>query len=107
MLMICVEAPEQQRVAVGLRARHRDGADRTAAAGAVLDHERLAELVGEIAAGEPRHHVGVAARRIGHDDRNRTRRPGGGMRANRGSGQRGGRQAEADGAAGNGRSDVS
>ena len=36
---------EQQRVAVRLRARHGDGADRAAAARAVLDHERLTELV--------------------------------------------------------------
>ena len=90
---------EQQRVAVGLSPRHADRADRAAAAGPVLDHERLAELAREILRRQPRHHVGVAAGGVRYDDRDGTDRPfGGGVRWSGSGGKCCGAKAETDGA---------
>jgi hypothetical protein len=60
---VCVFRHHQQRVAVGCRLRHRVGADDRAAAGTVLDDERLAERVRELGSDESRVDVGRAARR--------------------------------------------
>ncbi len=58
----------QQRVAVGRALGDRIGGDHGPAAGAVLDHERLAETVGEMLAEPAREDIGAAARRVRHDD---------------------------------------
>src|SRR6516165_1851198 len=64
-------ACEQQRVAIGGRDRGRLGADRRAATGLVVDHDRLAELALQVLRQQPRHHVVGRARRVGHDDPHR------------------------------------
>ena len=61
----------QDGVAVGRRFRDRVGGERAAGAGAVLDDHRLAELVGELAAEQPRQHVDRAAGRERHDQPDR------------------------------------
>ena len=66
---------EQQRVAVRRGGRDLAGAERAAGARAVLDHEGLAELGGQMLRAEPRHHVGVAAGAERHDDGHRPGRP--------------------------------
>ena len=58
-------------VAVGRGLGDRAGADDAGAAGAVVDHERLAELALDLLRHQPREHVGAAARRIGHDQLDR------------------------------------
>ena len=70
----------QQRVAVGGRARDAFDRDRAAGAGAVLDHELLAEHVAEALRDDARHAVGVAAGRERHDDLHRPVRPVLGLR---------------------------
>ena len=67
---------DEQGVAVGRRARDALAGDVGAAAADVLDDEVLAELGRELRADLPRHLVGRAARRIGHDDGDRPRRIG-------------------------------
>ena len=64
-----------QRVAVGIRARHRLEPDVAVAAGAVLDDERLPERLGEAGAEEARRDVGDAARGDVDDHPHRLRRP--------------------------------
>jgi hypothetical protein len=63
-------ACEQQRVAVGRRDRGRLGADGRAAAGFVVDHDRLAELALQLLRQQAREDVVRRARRVGHDDSN-------------------------------------
>ena len=63
----------QQRVAVGRRLRGLDGADHAAGAGAVLDHEGLAEVLLQDAADLARRDVGRAAGAERHDDLDRPR----------------------------------
>ena len=58
----------QQRVAVGRRRHHRLRADGAGRAGAVLDHDGLAERFGERHRDQARDDVAGAARRIGDDD---------------------------------------
>ena len=68
---------EQHRVAIGRRTHdevHADGAGR---ARAVLDHERLAQLLGHLLHDRPRDEVGVATGRRRDDDAHGLRRPGG------------------------------
>ena len=67
---------DEQRVAVGRRARDALAGDVGAAAADVLDDEVLAELGRELGRDLPRHLVGRAAGRIGHDDGDRPRRIG-------------------------------
>ncbi len=68
-------AGRHQRVAVGLAARDRLGADEPAAAGAVLDEELLPEGFAQPLREHPRQKIVGAARRIGDDDAHRLRRP--------------------------------
>src|SRR5262245_60928512 len=58
--------PEQQRVAVGLGARDRFGAERAAGAGAILDDHGLPEDRPEALNHEPRRGVDRPSRRVGH-----------------------------------------
>ncbi len=67
---------DHQRVAVGPRARHFLDRDDPGGAGLVLDHHALAERLAQLLGEQPRHHVGQAAGRIGHDDLDRLRRIG-------------------------------
>ena len=60
---------QQQRVAVGCGARHRAGADRAAAAAAVVDRHGLAEGVGQLLRHHAGHRVDAAAGRIGDHER--------------------------------------
>ncbi len=57
----------QQGVAVGVGHRGRPCSDRAAGARAVLDHDRLAELIGNALADQPRQNIGYAARAGRHD----------------------------------------
>ena len=61
----------EQRVAVGRGFRRHVGAEAAARAGAVLDHDRLAEHLLHVLAGDARDEVGVAARRERHDQPDR------------------------------------
>jgi len=67
---------EQQGVAVRRRARDRAGSDVAAGAGSVLDHELLAQPLGEPSADEARSDVGYPAGRIADEETNRPRRIG-------------------------------
>ena len=60
------------------------GAERAAGAAAVLDHDRLAERLRERLLVDARDDVGASAGRVGHDERNRLRRPGGGRQRGEG-----------------------
>ena len=71
-------AGDDERVAVGLGTRHRLGADETAAAGAVLDEELLAEHRAELLAEHAPQEVVRAAGRVGHDHPHRLGGPVGG-----------------------------
>ena len=51
----------ENAVAVGIGFRDQRRTERAAAAGAVFDHDRLAEFGGEAIEHQPRHHVGRAA----------------------------------------------
>ena len=62
------DVAEQQRVPVGRRLGDLIGADRSAAAAHVLDHERLSHRFGEALRDQPRQHVGGGAGRERHDD---------------------------------------
>ena len=53
---------EKERVAVGRRASHRCGADGAAGAGAIVDHDRLAQLDRKLLGDEARGGVGATAR---------------------------------------------
>ena len=64
-----------ERVAVGGGAGHLRRAEHAAGAGPVLDHELLLERFRELLGGDPPERVGAAARRVGHDDADRLRRP--------------------------------
>jgi hypothetical protein len=64
-----------ERVAVGRRPRDLRRPGDAADAAVILDDEGLAELRRKPLGGEPRHHVGVAARDERHDDRHRPGRP--------------------------------
>jgi hypothetical protein len=66
----------EQRVAVGGGPRGRLGGERAVGAGAVLDHELLAQPVGEPLADEARDAVGIAARREADQQTHRPLRPG-------------------------------
>ena len=67
----------EQRVAVGRRARRHLGAEAAARAGAVLDHEGLAERLAHALAAQPRDEVRIAAGRERHDHAHRLVRIGG------------------------------
>ncbi len=67
---------DQERVAVGLRARRELGSDIARGPAAVVDHHRLPQALGERRRDEPRDHVDAAAGRKGHDQPHRPRRPG-------------------------------
>ena len=71
-----LQVVDEQRVAVGRRARDALAGDVGAAAADVLDDEILAELGRELGRDLPRHLVGRAAGRVGHDDGDRPRRIG-------------------------------
>jgi len=64
---------QQQRVTIGFGIDHRFGGDVVAGAGLVLDHELLAEPLGEPLADQPRDDIGRSARRISD---NPAHRPG-------------------------------
>ena len=66
---------EQQRVAVRLRAHDRLRAGGAARAAAVLDDDRLAELLGQFVGEQPRRDIGEGAGRERHDDADRPVRP--------------------------------
>ena len=66
---------EGQGIAVGRGMRDRLDADQARGAGLVLDDDRLPESLGELALQDAGHLVGRAARRIGHDQPDRLRRP--------------------------------
>ena len=68
---------DEQRVAVGRRARHRFGADAAAGAAAVVDHHRLAERARDPFADQAADDVGIAAGRERHDQMDRPVRIGG------------------------------
>ena len=59
---------EDQRVAVGLGARHRVGADDARRAGAVFDHDRLPQFGCRLLRDQAGHDVDRPAGRVGHDD---------------------------------------
>jgi len=65
---------QQHSVAVGLGIDHRLGADVVAGAGLVLDHELLAEPLGEPLADQPRQNIGRTAWRIADHPADRPRR---------------------------------
>ncbi len=62
---------DQQRIAVGRRARHELGADAAAGAGAVVDHHRLSERLADLIADDAADNVGIAAGRERHDQPDR------------------------------------
>ena len=64
----------QERVAVGRRFDDLLRADHAAGAGAVLDHDRLAELLLQHVADQARRHVGRSSGAEGNDDPDRPRR---------------------------------
>ena len=66
---------EQKRVAVGRGLGRRLGADDAARPAAVLDHELLAEGLGELVGPGPADEIGGAARRVGEDQLDRPLRP--------------------------------
>ena len=69
-------ARDQERVAVGIGLRDRAGADRLRCARAVLDHDGLADLLGDLLEHQPRDDVDGAAGRERHDHADRLpRRP--------------------------------
>ena len=72
---------DAERVAVGRRADHAADADGGARAGHGLDQDRLAERLLHVLAHDPRDRVGRPARRERHDQRDRLRRIGFGLRA--------------------------
>ena len=76
VLMALTELAMNSVVAVGAAMRRRLGADVVAAAGAVLDRERLAELVGQPLRDQAGGEIGGAAGRGGDDDAHRPRRIG-------------------------------
>ena len=61
----------QQRVTVGIRLCDQRRADTAGRAGAVLDHERLAERRLQMRLQQPRHDIGAAAGGERHDDAHR------------------------------------
>ena len=67
---------EHQRVAVGRRLRRLPHGDHAVGAAAVLDHDLLAERIGQPLRDQPRDGVVAAARRERHDQRDRARRIG-------------------------------
>ena len=81
---------EKQRVAVGRGARRLHRADGTAAAAAIVDHDLLAEGARQFFRDGACGDVGRAARREGHDEAHRLRRPG--LRPGRHDGERQGKQ---------------
>ena len=85
-------ACEQQRVAIGRRDRGRLGANRRAAAGLVVDDDRLAKLALQLLRQQPHHDVIRRPRRVGHDDPDRLARKALGNRPLRSAGQRQRRQ---------------
>ena len=60
--------PEEQRVAVGRALDEGTRADEAGAAGAVVDHDLLAERACKFLRDDARHGVDAAAGRIGHDE---------------------------------------
>ena len=66
----------QQRVTVRRRLGREFGAEQSRRARSVLDHHRLTEGLGQRLCHRARHHVGDAARRMGHDDPYRLGGPG-------------------------------
>jgi hypothetical protein len=63
---------EKERVTVRFGANHRGDADNAAAAGPVLDHESLPDLLADLVEYEPRHDVVGAARGERADNQHRT-----------------------------------
>ncbi|MCY1229304.1 hypothetical protein D9M68_689590 [compost metagenome] len=78
----------EQRVAIGRRPADKAGTDHPAGARAVLDDHRLLQAGGQLVGIQPRHGVGIAAGRIGHDHGHGLGRIGRGHRAARGKGER-------------------
>jgi hypothetical protein len=66
---------DEERVAVGLRAGDRRGADGADRPDPVLDHEALSQGVAEILANDACAGVAAAARREGNNEGDRPRRP--------------------------------
>ncbi len=86
---------EQQRVAVGIGARHQIGGDLAAGARTVVHHHRGGQLVAQRGRQQARRDVGAAAGGERHDQVDRAFRVrrgprGGGQDGTRGQGQRGG-----------------
>jgi hypothetical protein len=71
------DIPQQQRVAIGSRTRRGGRPRHAAGARPVLDDDRLAELRAQAARDRAAHHIGHAAGRKGHDERDRAGRIGG------------------------------
>jgi len=65
---------EQERIAVGRGARDDFGADDAFRAGAVIDHDLLAESLREVVRDVARHDVVTAAGRLRHEQADRPRR---------------------------------
>ena len=87
--MVCtLMVLNRKRVAVRRRARDDRGADIARRAGAIFDHDRLAERLLQMAADDARQDVGRAARRERHDERDVARGIGLGrlLKANAASG---------------------
>jgi hypothetical protein len=81
----------EQRIAVRGGARRHLGAETAARAGAVLDHEGLAERLAHAFAAQSRDEVRIAASRERHDHAHRPVRIGGVSGARKGRGERRGR----------------
>ena len=71
---------EEQRVAVGRRLLGGLRRDVAAAAAAVVDDDRLLQRLGNLRGDRPDHHVGAAAGRKRHQERDRARRIAVGLR---------------------------
>jgi hypothetical protein len=65
---------QQNRAAIRLGALDRFGSDHRAAARAILDHHGRSLRVADLLRHQARENVGAAARRVGHDDLDRSRR---------------------------------
>jgi hypothetical protein len=68
----CAGIAEHQHIAVGCSLGDHVGGNDAAGARHVLDHERLAQALGEPVSQEPRQHVGIAARSRGRDQAHRS-----------------------------------
>ena len=71
---------DEKRVAVGLARRHELGTDHRAAAGAIVDDNRLPHQFAQLRGDRPDQPVGAAAGRVAHDHADLLRRIGLGRR---------------------------